>query len=177
MRRKGNGDASERQRSAGKMDGIGNWQRARREWKRADQRERWVVKYECNDEGVSKWSGRAGICVDVQATDKQELDGPGRQWQSVSEWAGQGRSSGQWAVGWPGCSFLAGAATGALIAFGFWGWLTPFGAQPSSLPEIITNGGKEGLFGAVAPLVRLLPVALITGFLAGFAESIGTSFI
>ena len=63
--------------------------------------------------------------------------------------------------------FSAGAATGALIVFGFWRWLAPLGAQPSSLPKVIQYDSS------FASLARLACVAVVGGLLAGFAEAIG----
>ncbi|EJD02061.1 uncharacterized protein FOMMEDRAFT_124258 [Fomitiporia mediterranea MF3/22] len=66
--------------------------------------------------------------------------------------------------------FLAGSATGTLIAFGFYGWLTPFGASPPSLPEVILDGTQS--VSSLASLGKLSCIALASGFLAGFAEAI-----
>ncbi|KAL5520671.1 DGK1 [Sanghuangporus sanghuang] len=63
--------------------------------------------------------------------------------------------------------FLAGSITGAFIVFGFWRWLAPFGAQPSSLPEVIRADSQS-----LASLAGFSCIALVSGLLAGFAEAI-----
>ncbi|KAH8112233.1 hypothetical protein DFH11DRAFT_1608669 [Phellopilus nigrolimitatus] len=68
--------------------------------------------------------------------------------------------------------FLAGTATGALIAFGFWGWLAPFGSTASSLPKVITMFGNMNMNPAVPAVDKLSIVAVTTGLLAGIAEAI-----
>ena len=63
--------------------------------------------------------------------------------------------------------FLAASLTGAMIVFGFWTWLAPFGKLAPSLPEAVwdVESGAKAL-----PLAL---VAAVSGVLAGVAEAIG----
>ena len=61
--------------------------------------------------------------------------------------------------------FLAAAATGALIAFGFWTVLAPLGERPPSLP--FSDSHTPSFF------AKLGVVSLVTGFISAFSEAIG----
>ena len=61
--------------------------------------------------------------------------------------------------------FLAAAATGALIAFGFWTILAPLGERPPSLP--FSDPHTPSFF------AKLGAVSLVTGFISAFSEAIG----
>ena len=65
--------------------------------------------------------------------------------------------------------FIASSLTGALIVFGFWTLLAPYGAQPASLPDAVLLDNRTP---ASLPLAI---IAIVSGVLAGVAEAIGSS--
>ena len=77
--------------------------------------------------------------------------------------------------------FLAGSLTGALIVAGFWGWISPLGADRAMWT--LTNGPLDAVADNATGALKLLTgwtglglVSLAGGLISGVAEALGASF-